>query len=73
MALWASFHILILTHSFSHSRIRQPILPDFVDRMWVRQLRVGHSKVDMYFEHEPGGGTKMDVLKVDGKLDIIQC
>jgi len=58
--------------AFEHRlRIRQPILPDFVDRVWVRRLQVGSARVDLYYERTSDGGTKMDVLNVDGKLDVV--
>lgn len=52
-------------------RIRHPMLPTFVDRIRVRGLRVGNAKVDLHYERQPDESIKVDVLKVNGKLDVI--
>ena len=76
---WAAGSIPYLVGSFlgleplafeKRLRIRQPILPAFVDRLTVRQLRVGDARVDLHYERAGDGGTRWDVLKVDGKLDV---
>ncbi len=57
--------------AFDHRlRIIRPILPDFVDKIDVRRLRVGNARVDLRFErtHE---GISVQVLSVDGKLDVV--
>ena len=51
--------------------IRQPLLPNFVDRVRVKQLRVGEAKVDLFYERQPDDSTRVEVLKVDGELDVI--
>jgi glycogen debranching enzyme len=51
--------------------IRQPLLPNFVDRIRVKQLRVGDAKVDLHYERQSDDSTKVEVLKVDGQLEVI--
>lgn len=51
--------------------IHQPILPSFVDRIRVKQLRVGNAKVDLHYKRQSDDSTKVEVLKVDGKLEVI--
>jgi glycogen debranching enzyme len=52
-------------------RIRRPILPDFVNTMWVRQLRVGSAKVDLHYERKSNRGVRVSVDNVEGKLRLI--
>jgi glycogen debranching enzyme len=51
--------------------IHQPILPSFVDRIRVKQLQVGNARVDLHYERQSDDSTKVEVLKVDGNLDVI--
>jgi hypothetical protein len=51
--------------------IRQPLLPNFVDRIRVKQLRVGDAKVDLHYERQSDDSTKVEVLTVDGQLEVI--
>jgi glycogen debranching enzyme len=51
-------------------RVIRPMLPDFIDRVEVYGLRVGSARTDLQFERAPGG-TAVNVLKVEGALDVI--
>lgn len=52
-------------------RIARPMLPDFVDRIEVRGLRVGRAAVDLRFERTSDGTTAVNVLQKHGELDVI--
>ncbi len=77
---WAAGSIPYLISSFlglapeafeERLRIRRPMLPDFVGRLQVHQLRVGNAKVDLHYERQADGKIKVEVIKVDGKLEVI--
>ncbi|MGH7230604.1 MAG: amylo-alpha-1,6-glucosidase [Nitrospiraceae bacterium] len=51
-------------------RIVRPILPDFLDRLQLRRLRVGRATVDLQFQRNLHGAD-VHVLAVDGALDIV--
>lgn len=51
-------------------RIVRPMLPDFVDRVEVQELRVGDAQVNLKFERI-SDGVAVKVLQVDGPLDVI--
>ena len=50
--------------------VRNPLLPDFVDRIQVKKLRVGEASVDLYFERQGDQSVKVEVGKINGKLDV---
>jgi glycogen debranching enzyme len=50
-------------------RIVRPLLPEFLDRLELRRLRVGEATADLRFQRGPKG-IHVDVMKLDGKLDI---
>ncbi len=52
-------------------RVVRPILPDFVDWLEVRGLRVGDASADLKFFRMPDGHAGMHVIHVDGDLDIV--
>ena len=52
-------------------RIVRPMLPDSVDRLEVKRLRVGEARVDLSFERAPNGTIACEVLKVNGALDVV--
>jgi glycogen debranching enzyme len=52
-------------------RIVRPILPDFIDHLLVKQLRVGKARVDLAFERTPQGTVAVNVEKRDGSLEIV--
>jgi glycogen debranching enzyme len=51
-------------------QVVKPMLPDFIDRLNVRELRVAQSKVDLDFDRNPDGSVRVEVVKVDGDLDV---
>lgn len=52
-------------------RIVQPCLPDFTDSLELRGIRVGHARADLRFARAPGGSIAVNVLKIEGQLDIV--
>jgi glycogen debranching enzyme len=57
--------------AFDHRlRIVRPLLPDFVQFLEVRRLRVGSASLDLRFERTGTGNVAVDVLKVSGDLDV---
>jgi hypothetical protein len=50
-------------------RIVRPMLPDFIDRLHVRGLRVGAARADLAFTRADGR-LAVDV-QVDGDLDVV--
>ena len=51
-------------------RIVRPSLPDFVHHLELRGLRVGDARADLRFESTGDARTAVDVLKIDGDLEI---
>lgn len=51
-------------------RIVRPMLPEGLDRIYVRRLQVGNAYVDIYFERASGGQTTVNVTALDGELDV---
>jgi glycogen debranching enzyme len=51
-------------------RIVRPTLPDFVDRLEVRGLRVAEARTDLRFTRTAGGGVEAKVVNVHGALDV---
>ena len=64
--------LLGLTPEASERRLRiiRPILPDFVDRLEVQRLQGGRARVTLRFERL-SEGVAVNVLKVEGALDVI--
>ena len=52
-------------------RIVRPLLPEFVDRLQVNQLRVGDAQVDLSFERTRNGKIACAVLTVDRSLEVL--
>ena len=48
----------------------KPLLPDYVHRIEVRGLKVGRAAADLMFRRAPDGTTQLEVLKVEGQLDV---
>lgn len=56
--------------AFNHRlRIVRPLLPSGIDQLDVTRLRVGDASVDLEFRRGRTG-VDVDVLRVDGKLDV---
>jgi glycogen debranching enzyme len=51
-------------------RIIRPLLPQWTSWLEVRRLKVGNASVDLRFERA-GQDMKVDVLKVDGGLEVL--
>jgi hypothetical protein len=47
------------------------VLPDFVHSLEVRRLRVGTDRVDLRFERTGSGKVAVDVLGVEGHLEVV--
>jgi glycogen debranching enzyme len=76
---WAAGSIPYLTtvflglkpEAFEHRlRIVRPVLPEGVDRIQVRGLKVSDASVDINFERASGGQTTVNVIALDGDLDV---
>lgn len=52
-------------------RVIRPILPEFVDRIQVRNLRVGKGSVDINFERSGQDMCAVEVVKVEGELEVV--
>ena len=50
-------------------RINRPLLPEFLDRLDLRGLRVGEATADLHFRRE-AEGIHVDVVRLDGRLDV---
>ena len=50
-------------------RVTRPLLPDFVNHVEVKRLRVGAARVDLLIERV-GGGVGVSVLRNDGELEV---
>jgi glycogen debranching enzyme len=51
-------------------RVVEPVLPEFVRMVCLRGVQVGNARVDLRFERPPRGKVTVDVLNVDGELDV---
>jgi glycogen debranching enzyme len=75
---WAAGSIFLLIQSClgmsidamnSQIEFHRPVLPDFLDKMWIRNLRVADASVDLELErYEQNVGIK--VLRREGKVQI---
>lgn len=52
-------------------RIVRPILPEMLQWVELRRLQVAGAQVDLRFERSPRGLVAVDVLKVDGDLEVV--
>ena len=51
-------------------RITRPVLPEFVDRLEMRGLRVGDARGDLKFTRAEGDAVAVEVLSISGELEI---
>ena len=51
-------------------RITRPVLPEFVDRLEMRGLRVGDARADLKFTRAEGDAVAVEVLSISGELEI---
>lgn len=62
---------LLHPEGFEHRlRIRRPVLPQNVDRVLVRGIRVGGASADINFERVSGGAIAVNVIALDGELNV---
>ncbi|WP_437716994.1 glycogen debranching N-terminal domain-containing protein [Sorangium sp. So ce448] len=52
-------------------RVVRPILPRLVRRATVRGLAVADGRVDLEFRRRRGGAVDVDVLRVEGDVDVV--
>jgi glycogen debranching enzyme len=52
-------------------RVIEPVLPGFVDRLRLNDVRVATGSVDLAFERTPGGAIATRVLARRGEIDVI--
>lgn len=56
---------------FEHRlRIVHPMLPQDVDRILVRGIKVGGASADINFQRASGGEIALNVISLDGELDV---
>jgi glycogen debranching enzyme len=62
----------LVPEGFDHRlRIVRPILPAFIEAMEVHHLKVGQAKVDLKFVRASDKKISVEVLKVDGPLEVV--
>ena len=52
-------------------RVVRPMLPEFVDRLTLRDLGVAGARVALGFERTGDGGTAVTILQNDGGIDVV--
>jgi glycogen debranching enzyme len=58
--------------AFEHRlRIVRPVLPEVVNYLELRRLRVGEACADLRFERISDGSVAVKVLKVEGQLEVV--
>ena len=51
-------------------QIVRPALPDFINQLELKRLRVGKSSVDLKFERNADGSVHTHVVQVQGRLEV---
>ncbi|HEY7180432.1 MAG TPA: amylo-alpha-1,6-glucosidase, partial [Blastocatellia bacterium] len=51
-------------------RMARPMLPEFANCIEIRRLKVGDATADLRLERTAKGGVAVEVLRVDGRLDV---
>lgn len=51
-------------------RVSRPLIPDFVNHVEVKRLRVGATRVDLLFERA-ASSIRVSVTGIDGELDVV--
>jgi glycogen debranching enzyme len=65
-------HLGLQAEAFENRlRLVRPALPDYVDRLHVRGLRVGGGEVDLRFERTGKGHSAVEVTDVQGDVDVL--
>jgi glycogen debranching enzyme len=52
-------------------RIVQPVLPEFLQRLEIHRLRVGHGCADLHFARRADGSVAVTVRRVEGQLEVV--
>ena len=52
-------------------RIVRPVLPDFVNELEVRGLKIGGAEADLRFSRGSEGDIDVEVVRVDGRLEVL--
>ena len=60
---------LELAHERNQIRFRDPVMPDFLDEVVIRNLRLGPSRVDVRL-HRYGADVTANVLAREGSLRV---
>ncbi|HWC76786.1 MAG TPA: amylo-alpha-1,6-glucosidase, partial [Blastocatellia bacterium] len=61
----------LIPEAFDHRlRIRHPIIPDFMNEVEIRRLRVGDAEVDLKFERALDT-IAVKVLNLEGRLEVV--
>jgi glycogen debranching enzyme len=77
---WAAGSIIFMLESYlglkpeafdNRLLIEKPMLPDFIDRLTLRKLRVGQAQVDLKFVRKENETIEVEVLSVEGELEVI--
>jgi hypothetical protein len=50
-------------------RIVRPLLPDFLDGLELRRLRIGQARADLRFRRREKG-VEVEILQIDGELNV---
>ena len=61
---------LELAHAQNEIRFKDPVMPDFLEQVTIRNLRLGDSRFDLHF-HRLGRDVALNVLKRDGHVRVI--
>jgi glycogen debranching enzyme len=52
-------------------RIVRPVLPDFVDELELRDLRIGGAETDLQFRRKSKSRADVEVLRIAGPLEVL--
>jgi glycogen debranching enzyme len=62
----------LLPIAAANTLVLDPVLPEWLPEIVVRDLRVGDAKVSLRFWREPDGRSKWDVLHRQGSLHVVR-
>jgi glycogen debranching enzyme len=51
-------------------RFNRPMLPESVQRLWLRNLAVAGASVDLFLERSPAADVRIELLRREGDVDI---
>jgi glycogen debranching enzyme len=76
---WAAGSIIFMLESYlglhpeafdKRLRIDKPMLPDFIDRLTLRNLKVGEARVDLSFSRGREDKIEVEIMNLEGELDV---